>query len=340
MVMPQRQFSAGGYRYGFNGKENDNEVKGAGNQQDYGMRIYDPRVGRFLSVDPIANEYPELTPYQYASNTPIQAIDLDGLESWSINDPQAKLKRDVEAKLSMLQNPNPKPISFLSINQTRIGPAPPPSEYSRKLREQKLEEYYRNQSLARANVTDPVAAHVGFGVANSAGQMGKAPIDHSIGTYEGLRDGNYWKAGKNAAFLALDLYGGAQAFKAITASSAGLKLAEMESLSGSHFLSRHGSQTSLSSQYQRATTGLTPDGVVLTEVNATRFFSEDIQLAAVNMAKSEFAATGKTTFKFQMKMPVGEGYLKGGGAGSYRTTSEVQAVFKQGELNTIYPVIK
>lgn len=45
------------------------------------MRIYDPRIGKFLSVDPISNEYPELTPYQFASNTPIQAVDMDGLES-------------------------------------------------------------------------------------------------------------------------------------------------------------------------------------------------------------------------------------------------------------------
>jgi len=57
-------------------------VKGQGNQQDYGMRIYDPRLGRFLSTDPITDEYPELTPYQFASNTPIQAIDLDGLEGF------------------------------------------------------------------------------------------------------------------------------------------------------------------------------------------------------------------------------------------------------------------
>src|SRR5699024_3653516 len=68
------------YRYGFNGKENDNEVKGEGNQQDYGMRIYDPRLGRFLSVDPLEKKYPELTPYQFSSNRPIDGIDLDGLE--------------------------------------------------------------------------------------------------------------------------------------------------------------------------------------------------------------------------------------------------------------------
>ena len=70
----------GVYRYGFNGKENDNEIKGEGNQQDYGMRIYDPRLGRFLSVDPLAQEYAFYTPYQFAGNKPIMFIDLDGNE--------------------------------------------------------------------------------------------------------------------------------------------------------------------------------------------------------------------------------------------------------------------
>ena len=79
--MPKRSVAAaGGYRYGFNGKENDNDVKGLGNQQDYGMRIYDPRLGKFLSVDPISKGYPWYTPYQFAGNKPIWAIDLDGLE--------------------------------------------------------------------------------------------------------------------------------------------------------------------------------------------------------------------------------------------------------------------
>jgi RHS repeat-associated protein len=82
MQMPGRGFSSGKYRYGFNGKENDNEVKGEGNQQDYGFRIYDPRLGRFLSVDPLTTSYPMLTPYQYASNSPIANIDVDGLEKF------------------------------------------------------------------------------------------------------------------------------------------------------------------------------------------------------------------------------------------------------------------
>jgi RHS repeat-associated protein len=84
MVMPGRKYTAGtGYRYGFNGKEEDDEVKGDGNQQDYGMRIYDTRLGRFLSVDPITKQYPELTPFQFASNSPIENIDVDGLERYN-----------------------------------------------------------------------------------------------------------------------------------------------------------------------------------------------------------------------------------------------------------------
>jgi RHS repeat-associated protein len=67
-----------GYGFAFNGKENDYETQ----TQDYGFRIYDYRLGRFLSVDPITKNFPELTPYQFASNTPLMAIDMDGLEAW------------------------------------------------------------------------------------------------------------------------------------------------------------------------------------------------------------------------------------------------------------------
>jgi RHS repeat-associated protein len=77
----RKKMGVGTYRFGFNGKEKDNEVKGGdGLQQDYGMRIYDSRLGRFLSVDPRQTQFPDLTPYQFAGNTPIQAVDLDGLE--------------------------------------------------------------------------------------------------------------------------------------------------------------------------------------------------------------------------------------------------------------------
>jgi len=40
------------YRRGFNGMEKDDEFKGKGNSYDFGARMYDPRVGRWLTIDP------------------------------------------------------------------------------------------------------------------------------------------------------------------------------------------------------------------------------------------------------------------------------------------------
>jgi RHS repeat-associated protein len=88
--MPGRSFSSPAYRFGFNEQEKDDEVKGSGNQLDFKFRDYDPRLGRFFSVDPLAKKFPMLTPYQFSSNSPIQCIDMDGLEGYKIVDKEAK----------------------------------------------------------------------------------------------------------------------------------------------------------------------------------------------------------------------------------------------------------
>lgn len=102
MLQPERSFNTGEYRYGFNGKENDNEMKGVGNQQDYGMRIYDPRLGRFLSVDPLTRSYPMLTPYQFASNCPIVGVDQDGLEFYNSNSSRIGIGLSYNSELKLI----------------------------------------------------------------------------------------------------------------------------------------------------------------------------------------------------------------------------------------------
>lgn len=70
------------YRFGFNGQEKDDEVTGVtGSHLNFKFRMYDSRIARFFAVDPLAPSYPELTPYQFASNTPIWAEELEGLEA-------------------------------------------------------------------------------------------------------------------------------------------------------------------------------------------------------------------------------------------------------------------
>jgi RHS repeat-associated protein len=80
--MPGRKYSQpnSSYRYGFNGQEKSNEI--ANDDYDYGMRIYDTRLGRFLSVDPLTKNYPSTSGYSYAQNSPIYKMDIDG--EWDI----------------------------------------------------------------------------------------------------------------------------------------------------------------------------------------------------------------------------------------------------------------
>lgn len=51
MLLPNRHGSTDDYRYGFGGQEKDDELKGEGNSLNYEFRMYDPRVGKFLSLD-------------------------------------------------------------------------------------------------------------------------------------------------------------------------------------------------------------------------------------------------------------------------------------------------
>ncbi len=67
-----------GYRFSFNGKEKDNETYGEGNANDFGARIYDSRLGRWISVDPLQAKYVDWSTYNFSMNSPISLMDPDG----------------------------------------------------------------------------------------------------------------------------------------------------------------------------------------------------------------------------------------------------------------------
>ena len=77
-IMPGRTFSSEKYRFGFGGHEKNDEVSGSGNSVDMGDRWLDTRLGRTPKTDTKAGKYPDISPYAYALNSPIQYTDPDG----------------------------------------------------------------------------------------------------------------------------------------------------------------------------------------------------------------------------------------------------------------------
>ncbi len=90
MQMPGRNYKTENYRYGIQGKEKDNELAGNGNAYDFGARILDPRVGRWLSTDPMETKFPSFSSYNVFENNPINKIDPDGKSALAVFDPSTR----------------------------------------------------------------------------------------------------------------------------------------------------------------------------------------------------------------------------------------------------------
>jgi RHS repeat-associated core domain len=67
------------YKYKFQGQERQDEL--GLNWDSFKWRNYDYAIARFMSIDPLAEKYEDYTPYQFSSNQPVHANEVEGLES-------------------------------------------------------------------------------------------------------------------------------------------------------------------------------------------------------------------------------------------------------------------
>ncbi len=89
------------HNYGFGGKEEQNEL--SLNWIDITARNYDPALGRWMNIDPLAEQMRRHSPYNYAFDNPIYFLDADGMMPQGSIDPKKMFKRAISAARS-LQN--------------------------------------------------------------------------------------------------------------------------------------------------------------------------------------------------------------------------------------------
>ncbi len=122
MVMPERNSSSSVYRFGFNGQEKDDEIKGIGSSYEFSYRIYDPRLGRFLSVDPLVRSYPWNSSYAFAENDVIRSIDLEGLERLKITNNNSQTRTaclTITKDIEIVKTTN-LPLEYTNINPEQV----------------------------------------------------------------------------------------------------------------------------------------------------------------------------------------------------------------------------
>jgi RHS repeat-associated protein len=100
--VPNRHGNSESYRYGFQGQEKDDELKGEGNSLNYTFRMHDPRIGRFFAVDPLEKSYPYYSPYSFSGNKVIAHIELEGLEEISYFKSQSKKYKGFDLALKLI----------------------------------------------------------------------------------------------------------------------------------------------------------------------------------------------------------------------------------------------
>lgn len=102
---------------------------GGGSTYDYGFRIYNPQIAKFLSLDPLTASYPWYTPYQFAGNKPIAFIDLDGLEEWyyadgTMSNRSGPLTSETRVKLNLYSSDEIKQMYEMEVCSTALNLQP------------------------------------------------------------------------------------------------------------------------------------------------------------------------------------------------------------------------
>ncbi len=126
-------------RYTFSGKERDEET----GYSYFGARYYNSALSIWLSVDPMSDKYPGLSPYTYCANNPVRLVDPDGREIDPWNEEGEKALQEYFGQFK----PRTIEKAFGLTKYTKIATTPYEAnyiEYASNIRGQSKEEFIAN----------------------------------------------------------------------------------------------------------------------------------------------------------------------------------------------------
>ena len=193
--MPNRHGNSDGYRYGFQGQEMDNEIKGEGNSLNYTFRMHDPRIGRFFAVDPLELKFPHNSPYAFSENRVIDCIELEGGEAKPSKSKSNNVVDTVKKSYAWISD-------YFGAIIDELTPKGPLNTFGNSL------SMFQDSKTMRKEVEEDVRAKIKVvkAIAKNPVKSGKiianAVIDKHVNAVDDLTSGDAKKAGKATIVLA------------------------------------------------------------------------------------------------------------------------------------------
>ncbi len=164
------------------------------NMHEFKYRFYDAAIGRFWSVDPLANDYVYNSPYAFSENKLGMGIELEGLEIMPFDIIWAVLRSGVQSKMNSAGDSANKALTAINPANTVARAVNNPNFDPEKDRIARTQEFVKHAGDVAGHVSD--AGHLTLDIIGTAEPTGLVDGVHSLWY---AAEGDYVSAGLTAA---------------------------------------------------------------------------------------------------------------------------------------------